>query len=90
MMTQEEMIKTFKNFPKPLKSSVLRKLMKDFEDDLIDESIENADKAGRELTVEERLAIVENLAGSIKMDKPPMTKKEVRDIYYEHLAEKYK
>ncbi|HMU33038.1 MAG: hypothetical protein JSS77_00735 [Acidobacteria bacterium] len=90
MMTQEEMIKTFKSFPKPLKSSVLRKLMKDFEDDLIDESIENADKAGRELTVEERLAIVENLAGSIKMDDPPMTKKEVRDAYYEHLAEKYK
>jgi len=90
MMTQEQMISTFKGYPKPLKSSVLRKLMKVFEDDLTDEMLDQADAENRELTVEEKMAVVESLAGSIKMDNPPMTKEEVREIYYEHLAEKHK
>jgi len=90
MMTQEQIIQTFKGYPKPLKSSVLRKLMKVFEDDLVDDALDQADSEARELTVEERLAVVESLAGSIKMENPPMTKEEVRELYYRHLAEKYK
>ena len=43
-----------------------------------------------ELSVEERLAIVKSLAGSLKMENPPMTKEEEREIIYEHLSEKYK
>lgn len=90
MMTQEQMISTFKGYPKPLKSSVLRKLMKVFEEDLTDEMLDQADAENRELTVEEKMAIVESLAGSIKVDNPPMTKEEVREIYYERLGEKHK
>ncbi|HLA95362.1 MAG TPA: hypothetical protein VK612_06555 [Pyrinomonadaceae bacterium] len=52
--------------------------------------LDQADAEDRKLTVEERLAIVESLAGSIKMNKPPMTKEEEREFYYERLAEKYK
>lgn len=90
MMTQEQIIHTFKGYPKPLKSSVLRKLMRVFEDDLVDDVLDNADSEDRELTVEERLAVVESLAGSIKMDNPPKTKEDERELYYGHLAEKYK
>lgn len=90
MMTQEQIIQTFKQYPKPLKSSVLRKLMKLFEDDLTDEMIVQADAENRDLTVDEKMAIVESLAGSIELDNPPMTKEEVREIYYQHLEEKYR
>lgn len=90
MMTQEQIIHTFKGYPKPLKSSVLRKLMRLFEEDLVDEFIDEADAEARELTVEERLAIVESLSGSLKMENPPKTKDEERELYYEYLAEKYK
>lgn len=90
MMTQEQIIHAFKGYPKPLKSSVLRKLMKLFEEDLVDEVLDKADSEAPELTIEERLAVVESLAGSIKMENPPMTKEEEREFYYGHLAEKYK
>ena len=90
MMTQEELIHTFRGYPKPLKSTVLRKLMKLFEEDLVDEILNQAYLETRELTVEERLAVVESLAGSIKMEAPPLSKDEERELYYGHLAEKYK
>lgn len=44
----------------------------------------------RELSVEEKLAIVKSLGGSLKMKNPPMTREEEREIIYEHLSEKYK
>jgi hypothetical protein len=88
MTTQEQIINTFKGLPKSLRSSTLRKLMRVFEEDLTDEMLNEAD--GRELTVEERLAIVESLAGSVKMESPPVTKEEEREIFYSHLAEKHK
>ena len=90
MMTQEEIIETFRAYPTALKSSLLRKLMRDFESDLVDQSIDEADKAKRELTVEERLAIVESLSGSLKMENPPMTKEEEREYIYQAKAEKHK
>jgi hypothetical protein len=89
-MTQEQVVETFQGFPKPVKSIVLRKLMKVFEEDLVEDTIDQAEAEGRELTVDERLAIVESLAGSIKMKNPPMTKEEEREMYYGYLAEKYK
>ena len=44
----------------------------------------------KELSIEERKAAVERLRGVAKMENPPMTKDETREMYYEHLAEKYK
>ena len=89
-MTQDQIIQAFREYPKPIKSSVLRKLLKMFEDDLVDEAIDQADAAERELTIEERLAVVESLAGSVKMKNPPMTKEEEREFVYQRRSEKYK
>ena len=89
-MTQDQIIQAFREYPKPIKSSVLRKLLKMFEDDLVDEAIDQADAAERELTIEERLAVVESLAGSVKMKNPPMTKEEEREFVNKRRSEKYK
>ena len=43
-----------------------------------------------ELEIEEKMAIVRSLAGSLKIKNPPLTKAEEREIIYEHLSEKYK
>lgn len=90
-MTHEQILETFRSYPTTLKSSLLRKLMRDFEGDLIDESIENADRENRKLTVEEKLAIVENLSGiaSIPGKRPP-SDEEWREERTNYLLEKYK
>lgn len=85
-MTQQEIIREFSQFPRPVKSAVLRRLLQVFEDDL-----NNEDKSPKKaLTKEERISIVKSLNGSIKMDNPPMTKEEVRDAYYGSKPEKFK
>lgn len=85
-MTQQQIIHEFSQFPRPVKSAVLRRLLQLFEDDLNDK----VTPPKKTLTREERRAIVKSLSGSIKMDDPPMTKQEVRDAYYGSKAEKYK
>lgn len=85
-MTQQQLVQEFKTYPKAQKSVVIRQLLRIFEDDLEETSPPN----GNELSIEEKKAIVESLAGSFKMENPPMTKEETREMYYEHLSEKYK
>ena len=85
-MTQQQIVQEFKTYPKAKKSIVIRQLLRIFEQDLE----ETAPANGSELSFEERLAIVESLAGSLKIENPPLTKEETREMYYEHLAEKYK
>jgi hypothetical protein len=41
-------------------------------------------------SLKERKAAIERLRGIAKTENPPMTKEEVREEYYNHLAEKYK
>lgn len=83
-MTQQQLVQEFKSYPKAKKSVVIRQLLRIFEDDL-EENTQN----GNELSIEEKMVIVERLAGSLKMENPPMTKKEVRDLITEAKAEKY-
>ena len=45
---------------------------------------------GEKHSLEERKAAIERLRGIAKMENPPMTKEDVREEYYNHLAEKYK
>ncbi len=85
-MTQQQIVQEFKSYPKAQKSVVIRQLLLIFADDLEELSQQN----GSELSIEERKATVESLAGSLKMENPPMTKEETREMYYEHLSEKYK
>jgi hypothetical protein len=49
------------------------------------------DEFQRKLSVEERIAIAQNLSGCLKPDAGyvPMTKEEEREIIEEYLAEKY-
>lgn len=84
-MTEQQIVQEFKTYPKAQKSVVIRQLLRIFEDDL-EEDTQN----GNELSTDEKKAAYLRLRGALKMKNPPMTKEEVREIYYEHLAEKYK
>ncbi len=84
-MTQQQLFQEFKSYPKAQKSVVIRRLLRMFEEDL-----EKETQNDEELSVDEKMAIVEKLGGSLKMENPPMTKKEVRDLITEAKAEKYK
>ncbi|GEM_PF-4788855 len=85
-MTEQQIIREFSQFPRPVKSAVLRRLLQLFENDLNDK----AASSKMALTKEERMTIVKSLSGSIKMDDPPMTKKEVREEYYGSKAKKHR
>ncbi len=51
---------------------------------------QNNGNTKNELSVEKRLGLVKSLAGSLKIENPPMTKEKEREIIYEHLSKKYK
>ena len=85
-MTQQQFVQEFKSYPKTQKSIVISQLLRILADDLEETPSAN----GNKFSIVERTAIVESLAGSLKMENPPMTKEETREMYYEHLSEKYK
>lgn len=84
-MTQQQFVQEFKTYPKAQKSVVISQLLRILADDL-EETSRNDD----EFSIEERMAIAKSLAGSLKMENPPMTKEETREMYDEHLSEKHK
>ena len=87
-MTQQEIYRQIIILPVQVQKDLIKKIKKN----LKQAEGKNGSKEieEKELSVEERLEIVESLAGSLKMENPPMTKEEVREIYYEHLMEKHK
>ncbi len=84
-MTQQQIVQEFKTYPKAQKSVIIRQLLRIFEEDL-EENPPNEDAP----SIEERLRLVKSLAGSLKMENPPMTREQEREIIFEHLSEKYK
>ena len=84
-MTQQQFVQEFKTYPKAQKSVVISQLLRILADDLEEPSRNND-----EFSIEERMAIAKSLAGSLKMENPPMTKEETREMYDEHLSEKHK
>lgn len=85
-MTQQQFVQEFKTYPKAKKSIVIRQLLRIFEEDLE----ENANNGG-ELSVAERLAIVESLSGIAAVEgKTSPTDEEIKEDYTNYLAEKYK
>jgi hypothetical protein len=83
-MTQQQIIQEFKTYPKSIKAVVIRELLQVFEKDL--EEIEQD-----ELSVEERLSIVNQLSGIGSVEgKTPPTDEEIREDYTNYLMEKYK
>ncbi len=84
---QVELIEKIIHLPIAERVEIIERVSRSVREDLQ----ENGKKQGDgEISVEERIAIVEDLAGCFKMENPPMTKQEEREIYYEHLSEKYK
>ncbi len=54
-------------------------------------NLEKLTKKKEELTIEERLAIIESLRGIAAVEgKIPPTDEEAKENYYNYLAEKYK
>ena len=85
-MTQQQLVQEFKTYPKAQKSSIIRQLLRIFEDDL-EENMPN----GNELSIAERKAIVDSLRGIAAVEgKTPPTDEEIREDYTNYLAEKYK
>ncbi len=82
MLTQTEILNEIFTLPVSEQCEIVEKVS-----DNIGRKNGNAEK---ELSVEEKLAIVKRLGGSLKMKNPPMTREEEREIIYEHLSEKYK
>lgn len=81
-MTQQQLIQEFKSYPKTVKAVVIRELLQVFEKDL--EEFEQ-----NELSDTQKLALVESLSGSLKMQNMPMNKDEDRKIIEDYLMEKY-
>ncbi|HMS43053.1 MAG TPA: hypothetical protein PKE69_22685 [Pyrinomonadaceae bacterium] len=85
-MTQQQLVQEFRTYPKAQKSVIIRQLLRIFEEDLE----ETEQKVEKELSIKERKAAIDRLRGIAKTENPPMTKEEVREDYYNYLAEKYK
>jgi len=88
MMTQQEIFQEAVSLSFKEQAELIEKIGRDLKQS-ISENGDNKAKE-KELSVEERMAIVKSLAGSLKMENPPMTKEEDREIIYEYLSEKYK
>lgn len=85
-MTTQQIVQEFKSYSKAKKSVVIRQLLQIFEQDL-----EESTQKGKELSIEERMAIVESLSGIAAVeDKTPPTDEEIKESYTNYLAEKYK
>ncbi len=83
---QIELIEQIIHLPIAERVEIIERVSRSVREDLQ----ENDKQRNKEVSVKERIAIVEDLAGCLKMENPPMTKEETREMYYEHLAEKYK
>lgn len=86
MLTQKEIIKEILTFPIIEQFEIVEKIQSNIKKNLKPQNPER-----KELTVEEKRAIVENLAGIAKVEgKSAPTDEEVKEDYANYLAEKYK
>ncbi len=80
---QVELIEQIIHLPIAERVEIIEKISRSVREDLRDN---NEDKS----LLDERKAAYLRLRGALKMNNPPMTKEEVREDYYNYLAEKYK
>ncbi len=86
MMTQQEIIKAVTAFPLFEQFEIVEKIQRN-----IKQNLHSQNGLKKELSVEEKSAIVESLAGIGKVEgKLPPTDEEVKRDYTNYLAEKYK
>ncbi len=88
MMTPQEIFREVVSLPFREQAELIEKISRNLKQGIAENG--NQKIEDKELSIAEGIAIVESLAGSLKMENPPMTKEETREDYYNHLAEKYK
>lgn len=91
MISQKELIREISKLPVPLQRELIGKVSRNL--DAFEESgLPEENRFQRELTKQERVSLAKSLSGTFKPEKGymPMTKEEDREIYYEHIMEKYR
>lgn len=85
---QVELIEQIIHLPIAERVEIIERVSRSVREDLQEDSKKQNEK---ELSVEERMAIVENLHGIAAVEgKAPPTDKEIKEDYANYLAEKYK
>jgi hypothetical protein len=82
-MMQAELIEQIIHLPIAERIEIIEKISRSVREDL-------REGEAKIPSLEERKAAVERLRGIAQTENPPMTKEEVREDYYNYLAEKYK
>lgn len=85
MRTQQEIINEVMAFPIFQQFEIVEKIQHNIKRSIKPQVVET-----QELSVEEKMAIVESLGGSLKMKNPPMTKNAERKVIEDYLEKKYK
>ncbi len=80
---QVELIEQIIHLPIPERIEIIERISRSLREDLRESEIVDT-------SLDERKAAYLRLRGALKMNNPPMTKEEVRENYYNYLAEKYK
>ena len=80
---QTELIEQIIHLPIAERVEIIEKISHSVREDLRENNNEKP-------SLEERKAAIERLRGIAKTENPPVTKEEVREEYYNYLAEKYK
>ena len=88
MMTQQEIFSQVVSLPFREQAELIEKISRNLKQGISEKGIQKTED--KELTIAERMAIVERLAGCLKMENPPMTKTEEREVIYQYLSEKHK
>jgi hypothetical protein len=91
MISQKEIIREISKLPVPIQRELIEKVSRNL-DAFVGSGYPEENKFQQELTKEERIALAKSLSGTFKPNKGnmPMTKEEDREIYYEHIMEKYR
>lgn len=83
-MTHQEIIKQIIAFPVSEQFEIIEEVQRNIKEKLQRENKKN------KLSTKEKLAIVQSLAGSLKMKNPPANKDEEKRFVEDYLAEKHK
>ncbi len=91
MISQKELIREISRLPVPLQRELIDKVSRNL-DAFLESRMPEENKFQRELSKQERMALAKSLSGTFKPENGymPMTKEEDREIYYDHIMEKYR
>ncbi len=91
MISQKQLIREISKLPIPLQRELIEKVSQNL-NAFVENGYPEENKFQRELTKQERIALAKSLSGTFKPEEDfmPMTKEEDREIYYEHIMEKYR